>query len=351
MELLIRIGANLHFENDTENPAKWSFTDEGMYDITLSTLYSDIVVQNYLGRVIGSIALYNLNSEHQAIMCMTKTDKKGENQMNDLITINGKSLAVKEYKGKRVVTLKEIDTVHERADGTARKRFNDNKKYFIDGEDFFRIDQPSEIRTLGITRPQGGIPESVILITESGYLMLVKSFTDDLAWTVQRELVNSYFRSQSSKPDSYTISDPIERAQRWIEEQQRQKQLETTVRAQEQMIGELKPKADYTDDILQNKGLVTISQIAKDYGMSGKALNKLLSDYGIQYKQSGQWLLYSKYHDKGYTHSNTIQITRSDGRPDIKMETKWTQKGRLFLYNTLKAIGIEPLIEMKGAST
>jgi hypothetical protein len=114
--------------------------------------------------------------------------------MNELIKINGQSLAVKEYEGKRVVTLKEIDAVHQRPDGTARKRFNDNKQHFIEGEDFFRIDQPSEIRTLGITRPQGGIPESVILITESGYYMLVKSFTDELSWTVQRELVNSYFK-------------------------------------------------------------------------------------------------------------------------------------------------------------
>ena len=76
-------------------------------------------------------------------------------------------------------------------------------------------------------------------------------------------------------------------------------------------------------------------------------MNKLLASLGIQYKQSGQWLLYSKYHDKGYTHSETIQITRSDGRPDIAMETKWTQKGRLYLYERLKKEGILPLIEQE----
>ena len=110
------------------------------------------------------------------------------------VTINQTPLTVKEYEGKRVVTFKDIDAVHGRPDGTARKRFNDNKEHFIEGEDFYTVDQPSEIRTLGITRPQGGVPEKVTLITESGYLMLVKSFTDDLAWKVQRELVNSYFR-------------------------------------------------------------------------------------------------------------------------------------------------------------
>ncbi len=101
-----------------------------------------------------------------------------------------------------MVTLKEIDAVHQRPDGTARKRFNDNKKHMIEGADFFSITQPSEIRTLGFERPQGGIPEKVILVTESGYLMLVKSFTDDLAWEVQRQLVNTYFRVRDRAPMS-----------------------------------------------------------------------------------------------------------------------------------------------------
>lgn len=111
------------------------------------------------------------------------------------VTINKTELPIKEYQGQRVVTMKEIDEVHQRPDGTARKRFNDNKNHFIEGTDFFTITQPSEIRTLGLERPQGGTPKSVTLITESGYLMLVKSFTDDLAWTVQRQLVNIYFRA------------------------------------------------------------------------------------------------------------------------------------------------------------
>ena len=120
-------------------------------------------------------------------------------------------------------------------------------------------------------------------------------------------------------------------------------QLENKIK--DQQIAELRPKADYCDLILKNKGLVTISQIAKDYGMSGGALNKKLHELGVQYKQSKQWLLYSKYQDKGYTQSETINITRSDGRPDITMNTKWTQKGRLFLYELLKGQNILPMIE------
>lgn len=122
--------------------------------------------------------------------------------------------------------------------------------------------------------------------------------------------------------------------------------LETKIK--DQQISELKPKADYYDDILKNKGLVTITQIAKDYGMSGIEMNQTLKSLGVQYKQSEQWLLYSKYHDKGYTHSETTPIVHKDGRHDVKMTTKWTQKGRIFLYNLLKENGILPVIEQEA---
>ena len=92
------------------------------------------------------------------------------------------------------------------------------------------------------------------------------------------------------------------------EEREKNKQLETEVKVKTQLIGELKPKADYVDTILQNKGLVTITQISKDYGMSGQVMNELLHELKVQYKQSGQWLLYSKYHGMGYTHSETVDI-------------------------------------------
>lgn len=128
-------------------------------------------------------------------------------------------------------------------------------------------------------------------------------------------------------------------------EKEKRVALETQVAVNNQIINELKPKADYTDRILQNKGLVTITQIAKDYGMSGGKLNQKLHELGVQYKQSSQWLLYAKYQNKGYTHSETVNIVHSDGRPNVKMNTKWTQKGRLFLYDLLKSNGLVPCIE------
>lgn len=77
-------------------------------------------------------------------------------------------------------------------------------------------------------------------------------------------------------------------------------------------------------------------------------MNQKLHELGIQYKQSGQWLLYKEYQSLGYTHSETVDITRADGRPDIKMNTKWTQKGRLFIYNKLKEEEMLPIIERTG---
>ena len=125
--------------------------------------------------------------------------------MNELMSIRGQNIAIKEYQGQRVVTFRDIDQVHGRPEGTARKRFNENRRHFIDGTDFFSITQPSEIRTLGIKRPQGGAPGSITLLTETGYLMLVKSFTDELA------LVRSYFRMRGAEQKAHPLPGTLVR--------------------------------------------------------------------------------------------------------------------------------------------
>lgn len=141
--------------------------------------------------------------------------------------INNIPLCIKEYSGQRVVTFKDIDTVHQRPSGTARKRFNDNKHHFIYGEDYYKV-KCSEVRPFfGQTPPNGFNPNAdITLLTESGYLMLVKSFTDDLAWTVQRQLVNSYFRVQEIKQDYSEFSPQL---QFLIQMELRQKQLEKQI--------------------------------------------------------------------------------------------------------------------------
>ena len=112
----------------------------------------------------------------------------------------------------------------------------------------------------------------------------------------------------------------------------------------EQQYNEAKPKITYYDIILQNPSLVSITQIAKDYGMSGKAMNQKLKELKLQFKQGDTWFLYAKYQDKGWTSSETKVIPTQYG-DKVKMYTKWTQKGRLALYDILKEKGILPMIE------
>jgi len=114
--------------------------------------------------------------------------------LSSLVKINNQNLEVKEFDGQRVVTFKDIDTLHERVEGTAGRNFRENKERFIENVDFFFV-KPADIQNNEIRRSEIN-NSGTYLITESGYLMLVKSFTDDLAWKVQRQLVNTYFRAK-----------------------------------------------------------------------------------------------------------------------------------------------------------
>lgn len=113
---------------------------------------------------------------------------------NQIVKINNADLLVKEINGQRVVTFKDIDMLHERVEGTASKNFRNNKKHFIKNVDYFELSKNDVGENLSETYGFDKKAPKGLLITESGYLMLVKSLQDDLAWKVQRELVNNYFR-------------------------------------------------------------------------------------------------------------------------------------------------------------
>nr|DAN44370.1 MAG TPA: repressor domain protein [Caudoviricetes sp.] len=117
-----------------------------------------------------------------------------------------------------------------------------------------------------------------------------------------------------------------------------------------QQIAELRPKASYYDLILQCASLLSVTEISKDYGMSAKAFNKKLHELRIQYQQSGVWFLYAEYQDGGYTQTKTQNYSRTDGTQGARTHMYWTQKGRLFLYERLKAEGILPMIERTDAA-
>jgi anti-repressor protein len=150
-------------------------------------------------------------------------------------------------------------------------------------------------------------------------------------------------------PDSYMIEDPVERANRWIQEQQahqrKVKTLESQVAVKDQQLAELKPKASYYDIVLNSPNLLSMTEIAKDYGWSATRMNKYLNELGIQFKRGDIWLLYQRYAEQGYTSTKTHAHPAPDGNIHTTVHTYWTQKGRLFIYDTLKSHGILPVME------
>lgn len=193
-----------------------------------------------------------------------------------------------------------------------------------------------------------GQKREMVLINESGVYSLIFGSKLDSAkrfkkWVTSEVLPairkhGTYMTDQIIE-DVLTNPDTIIRLATDLKNERKEKLMLA------QQVTELKPKADYTDLILSNKTLVTITFIAKDYGMSGLAMNKLLHDLGVQYSQSGVWLLYAKHQTKGWTQSETTEVVRKDGSKKLVMNTKWTQKGRLGLYELLKDNGYLPLIE------
>lgn len=137
----------------------------------------------------------------------------------------------------------------------------------------------------------------------------------------------------------------IEALTKLKEERQKRKELEETTRIQQIQIAELQPKASYYDVILNCKDLVSITKIAKDYGMSGQKLNNLLHEKKVQFKQGTIWLPYQNYAEKGYTSTKTHTYLGNDGETHSKQSMYWTQKGRIFIYELLKKDGILPTIE------
>lgn len=121
------------------------------------------------------------------------------------------------------------------------------------------------------------------------------------------------------------------------------REMQSQIRQQHKEISILREQTSYLDSILSSTSLMSVSQIAQDYGMTAQELNRILKCRGIQFKRDGQWILYSRYKPFGYVHSTTIAL--ANGK--IRMLTKWTQAGRLFLYEFLKSINILPVVEWR----
>lgn len=215
--------------------------------------------------------------------------------MRNLMKINNKDLQIKEFQSQRVVTFKDIDILHERTEGTASRNFRENRERFIKGMDYFELTsdkfQLDEIRLFGIDSPRGGI-----LLTESGYLMVVKSLKDDLAWQVQRQLVDSYFRGRQLASELNNLSPQL---QLLINMELKQKELELAI-------------AETKDEIQGIRDVVALNptQWRKD---SGTLLSKMAVNLG------------------GYEHIKTLReesYKLLDQRFGVDLQTRLTNKRR-----------------------
>lgn len=199
----------------------------------------------------------------------------------------------------------------------------------------------------------GGV-QDLVVINESGLYSLILSSHLPSAKRF-KHWVTSEVLPAIRKHGLYAIDDILENPdmaiaalQKLKEEREERKRLEEVVAMQGQQLSEMQPKATYYDFVLTCTNALPISIIAKDYGWSATKLNGFLHDKGVQFKMGDTWILYANHADKGYTKSSTFAYTDGLGGNRASIHTKWTQKGRLFIYDLMKAAGNLPLVEQEG---
>lgn len=270
---------------------------------------------------------------------------------------------VEERNGKQAVNAREL---HQKLG--CKKKFVDWMKYRIEQYGFVENQDFEVFHNFG-KNSNGGRPTDVYAISLDMAKELCMVENNDAGRRIRKYFIDmenearKLMMQQSAVP-SYQEVDPIKRATRWIEEEkQRQALMLENKRKQEALeasqrevvelsstITQMQPKVTYFDVMIKNKSTCVITSMAQDYGMSAVAFNKKLNELGIQHKVADQWVLYRQYLDKGYVNSEPVTITHNDGSQTIKYNTKWTQRGRFFLYDFLKSKGILPLIEQHNYS-
>lgn len=200
-------------------------------------------------------------------------------ETSEIIKINNHDVTVKEYKGQRVVTFKDIDMVHERPDGTAGRNFRDNKDKFIENEDFFYLTGEKLREYKQATDFVASNVRELVLVTEQGYLMIVKSLTDDLAWKVQRELVNTYFKVKNMFDDMSTELKAI------IVVDQRVSKIETRVDYLENEIPLYGSESDELSRHVKRKGIEVLGGKTTNAYKDNKLRSEVYSDIYNQIKR------------------------------------------------------------------
>ena len=194
----------------------------------------------------------------------------------------------------------------------------------------------------------GGVQEMTI-INESGLYSLVLSSKLPGAKKFRR-WVTAEVLPAIRRTGGYRMPKDYPSALRALADAEEEKlALRAENEQQRQAIAEFQPLRQYIDTILSSTGAIATTQIAADYDISAKQLNKILHEEGLQHCVNGQWILYRRHMGKGYTKSETIPITRSDGRTDTRIYTKWTQKGRILIHEILTRRGILAVMDRQTA--
>ena len=206
--------------------------------------------------------------------------------------------------------------------------------------------------------------QPMFIMNQDGFTLLAMGFNGKKAMEFKLKYIEAFNamkrqieQSNPSVPQNYLealkslVKAEEEKQQLALENKKQQEQILTISKANMELgnkITEMLPKVSYYDKILQSNATMTVTQIAQDYGMSAMRLNKELESMRIQHKVRGQWILFAQFLEGGYVHSRAVDIIRKDGQHDVKYNTEWTTKGRIFLYESLKAKGILPLIEQEN---
>lgn len=242
-------------------------------------------------------------------------------------------------EGKKAILVRDIAKIHGQSVGNINRIIKNNRQWFEDGIDVIDLKASENFAMLlkqsGFTQNQINASGHIYLLSERGYSMLVKFMNDEKATKIYKNLLNNYFKMREKirkleKPDSYMIDDPIERAERWIEER----------KAYEKLL----PKAKYFDSQMNNPGLMTTTEIAKDFGWTANKLNKYLASKKVIYRQGKHWVFYQKYAGKGYGQYEPFPFIK-EGETGVFNNLKWTQRGRKFIYDLLAEDGIHPVLE------
>ena len=204
----------------------------------------------------------------------------------------------------------------------------------------------------------------MFIMNQDGFTLLAMGFNGKKAMEFKLKYIEAFNamkrqieQSKPSVPQNYLealkslVKAEEEKQQLALENKKQQEQILTISKTNMELgnkITEMLPKVSYYDKILQSNATMTVTQIAQDYGMSAVRMNKELESMKIQHKVRGQWILFAQFLKGGYVHSRAVDIIRKDGQHDVKYNTEWTTKGRIFLYESLKAKGILPLIEQEN---